>query len=112
MLRITITQFAYQPAVQQFVGAVTGVIDADERGARVVHGGEGWLLVRVPDVETGGSIGADDDPVRWATLLPDFLSGGDTEVSVHEVAARSVAPALPSMAKPAVEALAAAVHPV
>jgi hypothetical protein len=31
---------------------------------------------------------------------------------VHEVAAQSVAPALPSMAKPAVEALAAAVHPV
>jgi hypothetical protein len=111
MLCVTITQFVYQPAVQDFVGTVAGVLEVDQEGARVRHGGEGWLHVRVPDGE-GGSIGAEDDPLRWARLLPEFVSGGDTEVSVYEVAAsRSAELVLPDVATPALQALAAAVHP-
>jgi hypothetical protein len=111
MQRITITQFTYQPAVQDFVGTVTGLIEVDEQGARVRHGGEGWLRVRVPDAELHRSIGSEDDPLRWAALLPDFIGGGNTEVSVEEVAADAQSePALPDVAGPALAALAAAVH--
>jgi hypothetical protein len=111
MQLITITQFAYQPTVQDFVGTVTGIIEVDEAGARVRHGGDGWVRVRVPDPQAGRSIGADDDPLRWAELLPEFIGGGDTEVAVQEMAAEQAAePQLPDVATPALAALAAAVH--
>lgn len=111
MQRITITQFSYDPAVQDFAGTVTGIIEVDEEGARVCRGGEGWLRVRVPDPNGDGSLGADDDPLRWAELLPSFVGGGDTEVAIEEIAAAQAAQSkLPDVAAPALAALAAAVQ--
>ncbi|MDX6679108.1 MAG: hypothetical protein QOE31_3160 [Solirubrobacteraceae bacterium] len=112
MQRITITQFSYEPGVQDFVGTVTGVIEVDEEGARLRHGGEGWLRIRVPDPQANGSLGAEDDPLRWAELLPEFVGGGDTEVAIEEVAiAQAAQSMLPDVAAPALAALAAAVQP-
>jgi hypothetical protein len=111
MQRITITQFSYEPATQDFVGTVTGIIEADEEGAQVRYGGEGWLRVRVPDPQTNGSLGADDDPLRWAELFPQFVGGGDTEVAIEEVStAQAAQPKLPDVAAPALAALAAAIQ--
>ena len=111
MQRITITQFSYQPAVQDFVGTVTGVIDVEDQGACIRHGGEGWLRVRVPDAEADRSIGVEDDPLRWAALFPAFVAGGDTEVTVETItSARGEQTSLPDVATPALAALSAAVH--
>jgi hypothetical protein len=110
MQRITITQFTYQPAVQDFAGTVTGVLEVDENGVRLRHGGEGWLQLRVPDPQSGGSLGAEEDPLRWAELLPATVRGGDTDVTVEEVADDDES-SLPDVATPAIAALAAAVQP-
>jgi hypothetical protein len=108
--RVTITQFTYQPAIKDFTGTVVGVIDVDEHGVRLRHGGEGWLETRVMDFERGVSVGAGDDPLRWAELLPGALGTGNTEVSVEEVAPAAPIEDRAEVASSALAALSAAVH--
>ncbi|WP_028063142.1 hypothetical protein [Solirubrobacter soli] len=108
MQRITITQFAYSPAAQDFVGTVTGVIDYDGREVHLRHGGEAWLQLRVPDPTTGESLGVEDDPQRWVELFPSFVGGGDTDVTVASFI-QGERPAMHDVT-PAIAALAAAVH--
>jgi hypothetical protein len=87
MREITITQFNFEPDIRTFVGQVMAVIDVDETGARGVAGSEHYLQIPVSDPASGEQITAQEDPMRWAQLLPETIGYGDIEVAVREVAA-------------------------
>lgn len=87
MHRLTIVQHTFITDTQQYVGHPVAVIDIDGSGVQLVDGsGEMYCDMRVPDVAAGRSISAEDDPLRWAELMVDYISQGDLRATLEELA--------------------------
>lgn len=86
MHRLSIHQFRYVADTQQFVPDEIAVFRVTADGVTLERGeGEAYALMRVPDPETGASIGAEPDPVRWARLMESYLEG-DVRATFEQVA--------------------------
>jgi hypothetical protein len=110
MREITITQFNFEPDIKTFVGQIMAVIDLDETGVKHVAGSDHYLQIPAIDPVTGERITAQEDPMRWAQLIPETIGYGDIEVAIRDVAAQAAAQQSVEPDSAATEALAALVH--
>jgi hypothetical protein len=110
MREITITQYNFEPDIKTFVGQIMAVINLDETGVQHVAGSDHYLRIPVSDPATGEQITAEQEPMRWAQLLPETLGYGDIEVALRDVAVPAAEPRSIEPDVTATEALAALVH--
>jgi hypothetical protein len=87
MIRISVSQILHDDSGDS--AELLAQFSVDETGIHPEAGERIDVVVAIPviDPDTGERLTSDDDPVRWAQLLPQSIRSGDLVALVEEVEA-------------------------